>query len=73
MAKKPTRRARGAAAEEASQLEVEEVTAEAPAKPAKPPAGIETWLILVTWFALIAAFALINMKMHSSFGQGWPV
>ena len=73
MAKKPARRTRGQPAEEPAELEVEEVAAAEPPKPAKPPAGIETWLILVTWFALGAAFVLINLKMHSAFGQGWPV
>ncbi len=51
-------------------MQVEEVTEP---KPAKPPAGIESWLVAVTWAALVGAFVLIYMKMKATTGAGWPV
>lgn len=69
MAKKPARKARAVATDETGALEVEVVTEEAPAK---PPAGIETWLIFITFAALLAAFLMVNMKMRSDYGEGWP-
>ena len=71
MAKKSARKTRGQAAEEAGQLEVEDVSTEE-AKPAKPPAGIESWLITVTFFALAWAMFVINLKLHEVSGKGWP-
>jgi hypothetical protein len=65
-------RARGASAEPAADagLDVEEV---GEARPAKPPMGLESALILVTFLALLTAFLLVQVKMHSAFGKGWPV
>ena len=71
MAKKTvSRKTRVQVDENAGELEVEEVVE---VKPAKPPAGIETWLIMVTWAALLAALVLINIKMRGTFGEGWPI
>jgi len=83
----PTRRGRirpGAAGEAAPAAEgeapAEVAAAEEPAEEsdsgAAAPAsrgGLEMALIVVTLVALIAAFALIQLQMHSAFGQGWPV
>lgn len=49
-----------------------EVDDETPAEP-KPPMGLESALIGVTLVALIAAMVLLQLKLHSSFGKGWPV
>ena len=71
MAKKTSpRKARAQQPDDTGELEVEEVVE---AKPAKPPAGIETWLIAVTWAALVGAFLLIYIKMKATTGTGWPV
>lgn len=70
MAKKTVRKARTTVEEEeVVEAPADEVVVETPAKPAP---GIEAWLVMVTLFALIAAFVLINMKMKSDFGEGWP-
>lgn len=70
MAKKtPARKGRGREAEASGEFEVQDVEA----APAKPAAGIETWLVFVTFAALIAAFVMINLKMRADFGAGWPV
>lgn len=70
---KPSRKARGQAPDEnARELQIEDVTVEE-VKPAKPPAGIESWLVAVTWAALVGAFALIYIKMKATTGAGWPV
>jgi hypothetical protein len=66
--KMPARKARGAEAP-TGELEVEDVSEAAP----KPPAGIESWLVLITFAALVAAFVLINLKLRANFGAGWPV
>ena len=71
MAKKTTRKTRVQAEDEAGSIEVEEVTTEE-VKPAKPPAGIETWLITLTFFALLWAMFVINLKLREVSGKGWP-
>jgi hypothetical protein len=71
VAKKTTRKSRVQAADDTGQIEVEEVTT-VEEKPAKPPAGIETWLITLTFFALLWAGFLINLKLHEVSGKGWP-
>jgi uncharacterized membrane-anchored protein YitT (DUF2179 family) len=68
--KTSTRKARAQQPDDTGELEVEEVVE---AKPAKPPAGIETWLIAVTWAALVGSFVLIYIKMKATTGAGWPV
>lgn len=70
MGKKNKNKARAKEAEEV-ELEVEEVDTEE-AKPAKPPSGIETWLIFVTFFALLWGMFVINVKLHEVSGKGWP-
>ncbi len=76
MAKKPAslrkgkaRPAKDAAVEASADFEVEEDT---PAV-AKPPMGLESALIGVTLVALVAAMVLLQLKLHSAFGKGWPV
>lgn len=70
MARKNKNKARAKEAEEA-ELDVQEVEIEE-AKPVKPAAGIETWLIFVTFFALLWGIFVINVKLHEVSGKGWP-
>jgi hypothetical protein len=64
-------RGRGAAdASGDAGIEVEEI---GEPKAAKPPMSIESALVLVTFIALVAAFLMVQVKMHDSFGKGWPV
>ncbi len=67
--KTPSRKTREAKATESQELEVEEVGDEAPAV---NPAGLEQALVFVTTLALVTAFVLIQLKLRSAFGQGWP-
>ncbi len=55
-------------ADTSGEITVEDVTE----RPARPPAGIETWLIVITLAALVAAFLMINIRMRADFGSGWP-
>ena len=71
MAKKTTRKSRVQAADDTGEIEVEEVTT-VEETPAKPPSGIETWLITLTFFALAWAMFVINLKLHEVSGKGWP-
>jgi len=64
------RKARTQQPDNTGELEVEEVVE---AKPAKPPAGIEAFLVAVTFAALLGAFALIYIKLKATTGAGWPV
>ena len=70
MARKNKNKARAKDVEE-TELDVEEVEV-VETKPAKPPAGIETWLIFVTFFALLWGMFVINVKLHEVSGKGWP-
>jgi len=75
MAKKPANVRKGKArpAKEAdeggAEFEVEDETPVA----AKPPMGLESALIGVTLVALVAAMVLLQLKLHASFGKGWPI
>jgi hypothetical protein len=72
VAKKSTRKTRVKEADDAGELEVEEVVTEE-VQPAKRPASLEAALIGVTTFALVWGFALLYMKLVQVSGKGWPV
>jgi hypothetical protein len=74
MAKKVTtvRKGKARSAKDAADSGVEFEVEEETEVVVKPAMGIETALIAVTLVALVAAFVLVQLKMHSAFGKGWP-
>lgn len=75
MAKKVaiTRKGKGRPAKEADETVTEVTVEEETEVVVKPAMGLESALIAVTFIALIAAFVMVQMKLHASFGKGWPI